>query len=106
MKYVKEKYGDKYDLELVDEQTLIISEYAPLNESRKRFGSKFVKESDDKWFTETGELTKPLPMDCIIQCSRSGDVQDAVDLWLEKLPGFLDQIQTDKNILERAKRHL
>lgn len=45
----------------------------PFIESRKRFGSKFVKESNDsKWFNEYGFLKKRIPPACIKACSGSG----------------------------------
>ena len=69
-------------------------EYVP--ESRKRFGNKFVKESDEEteWFSSNmGEMVKPLPMDCIVSVSEAhGDVSGLLDDWLEspELAGFAD----------------
>lgn len=56
-------------------------------ESRKRFGSKFVKESEEEteWFDRIGDMKKHLPMDCILDCSGGGRVDDEVDYWVNEL---------------------
>jgi len=58
-----------------------------LDESRKRFGRKFVKESSEEteWFDRHGDMKKHLPMDCILDCSSGGSVDDYVDYWVNKL---------------------
>ena len=60
-----------------------------VSESRKRFGSKFVKESEEEteWFDDRGELVKPLPGACVVDCSGSGSKDDEVDDWMRGL-GF------------------
>lgn len=60
-------------------------EYVP--ESRKRFGNKFVKESEEEteWFDSMGDMKKHLPMDCILDCSSGGSVDDSVDYWVNEL---------------------
>ena len=60
-------------------------EYVP--ESRKRFGNKFVKESEEEteWFDRMGDMKKHLPMDCILDCSSGGSVDDSVDYWVNEL---------------------
>lgn len=60
-------------------------EYVP--ESGKRFGNKFVKESDEEteWFDSYGEMKKNLPMDCILGCSGGGRADDEVDYWVNEL---------------------
>lgn len=62
-----------------------------VSESRKRFGSKFVKESstDDgsAWFDGRGELLKPIPGACVVDCSGSGRKDGEVDYWMREL-GF------------------
>lgn len=50
---------------------------------------KFVLESDGDggYIDDYGQLIKPLPMDCILDCSGSGRVDDQVAYWVDKL-GF------------------
>jgi len=63
---------------------------------------KFVLESneDGGYIDDYGQLIKPLPMDCILDCSGSGRKDDEVAYWVEEL-GF------DKSLpIEKAKRFL
>lgn len=59
----------------------------PFLESRKRFGSKFVKESveETEWFYSSGEMKKYFPMDCILDCSAPGQQDENVEYWVNKL---------------------
>lgn len=59
----------------------------PFLESRKRFGNKFVKESEEEteWFDSYGDMKKHLPMECILDCSGGGSVDDEVDYWVNEL---------------------
>ena len=59
----------------------------PFLESRKRFGNKFVRESEEEteWFDSHGNMKKHLPMDCILDCSSGGSVDDSVDYWMNEL---------------------
>ena len=90
-------------------------EYVP--ESRKRFGKKFVKESEEEteWFNEIGELVppdwaideygidpdkSPLPDECVRACSHPGQVDNDVSAWV-------DELKFDQNFpVERARRWL
>ena len=60
-------------------------DYVP--ESRKRFGNKFVRESEEEteWFDSYGDMKKHLPMDCILGCSGGGRADDEVDYWVNEL---------------------
>ena len=75
-------------------------EYVP--ESRKRFGNKFVKESNgSKWFDEYGFLVKRIPSACIKACSGSGNKDEAVKTWVYNLQFFIPD-----NLLDQAIDYL
>ena len=59
----------------------------------------FDESGSDKseWFDERGELVKPLPGQCIEDCSGSGPVDDQVAYWVDKL-GFDIDMPRDKAI--------
>lgn len=43
-------------------------------------------EEETEWFDSNGDMKKHLPMDCILDCSRSGrSVDDEVDYWVNEL---------------------
>ena len=57
-------------------------------ENRKRFGGRFVGESEaeeTEWFYSNGQMKENLPMDCILDCSGGGNVDDSVDYWVNEL---------------------
>lgn len=67
----------------------------------------FNESSGEEWFsTNMGELIKPLPMDCIIQCSSGGQQEGTIKGWLKDLPGFVEQFENNEKLLEMAKSHL
>ena len=75
-------------------------EYVP--ESRKRFGSKFVKEScGSKWFNEYGFLKKRIPSACIKACSGSGNKDEALKTWVYNMQFFIPD-----NLLDQAIDYL
>lgn len=69
----------------------------PFLESRKRFGNKFVGESDGGRWSEYGEFLGQLPMDCIMDCSHSGKCDSEVEYWTDQL-AFADGLPIDKAI--------
>ena len=57
-------------------------------ENRKRFGGRFVGESEaeeTEWFYSNGQMKEKLPMDCILDCSGGGNADDSVDYWVNEL---------------------
>jgi len=49
--------------------------------------NKFVNESEEEteWFDSNGDIKRHFPKDCILDCSRSGSVDDEVDYWVSEL---------------------
>ena len=60
-------------------------DFVPLSSVPKR---RVVRESDDEeteWLDKMGDMKKSLPMDCILDCSSGGRVDDSVDYWVNEL---------------------
>ena len=79
-KYFQRKYGK---LEYVSESGKLFKtskgKLLKFKEARER-GSE-----ETEWFDSHGDMKKHLPMDCILDCSSSGSVDDSVDYWVNKL---------------------
>ena len=79
-KYFQEKYG----------KLQFVSESGKLFKTDKGQILKFkeARESgseETEWFDRNGDMKKHLPMDCILDCSSGGSVDDSVDYWLNEL---------------------
>ena len=51
-----------------------------------KYDDQVVNESvETPWFDDYGNILKPIPMACILDCSGKGRVDDSVQYWLEEL---------------------
>lgn len=88
--WVESLRGDTLDtIDIVDHE---IGNSSTVNE-----GSSYLSDGESGWFNERGELMKPLPGQCIEDCSGSGRVDDQVAYWVDKL-GFDIDMPRDKAI--------
>ena len=90
----KKDYDDTYD-----EYVLILISVGSQEDyyESKRFGNKFVGESDEGRWSEYGEFLGQLPMECIVDCSHSGKCDSDVEYWTDQL-AFADGLPLDKAI--------
>ena len=125
MKYINQTYGKRFDMVLYkgknstnldiydlegeekdNEEPPHVQKDLPgqmtlpgFDESRKRF----VRESSNgsKWFDEYGFLVKRIPQACIEDCSGSGQKDEAVAYWVDKLKFYIPD-----NLIEKALDYL
>ncbi len=54
-------------------------------DGKEEFEESGSAEGETEWFNNHGDMKKNLPMDCILECSSGGSVDDSVDYWVNKL---------------------
>jgi hypothetical protein len=59
-------------------------DFVPLSSVPKRSVRESAEE-ETEWFDKMGDMKKHLPMDCILDCSSGGSVDDSVDYWMNEL---------------------
>lgn len=75
--WVESLRGDTLD-------TIDIVDYEIENSSAVNEGSD-PSNCESSWFDKMGDMKKHLPMDCILDCSSGGSVDDSVDYWVNEL---------------------
>ena len=80
-----------YDQKMMKETYNDIQEYAKpfmaytAYDGKEEFEESGVEEGDTEWFDSYGNMKKHLPMGCILDCSSSGSVDNAIDKWIDVL---------------------
>ena len=49
------------------------------------FTESLESDEETEWFDSRGDMKKNLPMECILDCSSGGRVDDSVDFWVNEL---------------------